>query len=246
MLRVNGKRLAGTVVRSSARSTTSPAASTSQTIQASPAFPPSYAEHDPSKPAEIKNDFFGEQEFLHHHFDGTVDTWMTSFRGLGSSSFSEETRKALMAPIVENDIEVKPDGLLYLPEIKYRRILNGAFGPGGWGLVPRGPHSIIGRTLTREYGLVVNSCLISVARGEQDFFSPDSLPTATEGVKSNALMRCCKDLGVVSELWDPVFIRKWKSANAVDVWVTDLKTKQKRKLWRRKDERFGYPYEEAN
>jgi hypothetical protein len=30
------------------------------------------------------------------------------------------------------------DGVIYLPEIKYRRILNRAFGPGGWGLVPRG------------------------------------------------------------------------------------------------------------
>ena len=29
-------------------------------------------------------------------------------------------------------------GLVYLPEIKYRRILNRAFGPGGWALMPRG------------------------------------------------------------------------------------------------------------
>jgi len=35
------------------------------------------------------------------------------------------------------DIEMKPDGMIYLPEIKYRRILNRAFGPGGWGLAPR-------------------------------------------------------------------------------------------------------------
>lgn len=26
---------------------------------------------------------------------------------------------------------------------------------------------------------------------------------AMEAAKSNALMRCCKDLGVASELWDP-------------------------------------------
>ena len=29
-------------------------------------------------------------------------------------------------------------GLVYLPEIMYRRILNQSFGPGGWGLMPRG------------------------------------------------------------------------------------------------------------
>lgn len=43
--------------------------------------------------------------------------------------------------------------------------------------------------------------LVSVARGEQLFFDPAGLPTATEGCKSNALMRCCKDLGIASELW---------------------------------------------
>ena len=29
-------------------------------------------------------------------------------------------------------------GMIYLPEIKYRRILNQAFGPGGWAIMPRG------------------------------------------------------------------------------------------------------------
>jgi hypothetical protein len=52
-------------------------------------------------------------------------------------------------------VEVKPDGLLYLPEIKYRRILNKAFGPGGWGLAPRGESIVTAKIVTREYGLIV-------------------------------------------------------------------------------------------
>lgn len=43
--------------------------------------------------------------------------------------------------------------------------------------------------------------LVGVARGEQEYFDPEGIPTATEGAKSNALMRCCKDLGIASELW---------------------------------------------
>lgn len=43
--------------------------------------------------------------------------------------------------------------------------------------------------------------LVSVARGEQQFFDPSGLPTAAEACKSNALMRCCKDLGIAGELW---------------------------------------------
>lgn len=42
---------------------------------------------------------------------------------------------------------------------------------------------------------------MAVARGEQEYFDPSGIATATEACKSNALMRCCKDLGVASELW---------------------------------------------
>jgi hypothetical protein len=69
---------------------------------------------------------------------------------------------------------------------------------GGWALIPRGPHHSIGRTLTREWALVISARFVSLARGEQDYYSPEGLVTATEGVKSNALMRCCKDIGKYS------------------------------------------------
>ena len=47
----------------------------------------------------------------------------------------------------------------------------------------------------------VISRLVAIARGEQEYFDPSGIPTATEACKSNALMRCCKDLGIASELW---------------------------------------------
>ncbi len=93
------------------------------------------------------------------------------------------------------------DGIIYLPEIKYRRILNKAFGPGGWGLAPRSETTVTAKSVSREYALVCHGRLVSVARGEQDYFDPGGIATATEGCKSNALMRCCKDLGIASELW---------------------------------------------
>ena len=43
--------------------------------------------------------------------------------------------------------------------------------------------------------------LVAIARGEQEYFDPSGIPTATEACKSNALMRCSKDLGIASELW---------------------------------------------
>lgn len=80
--------------------------------------------------------------------------WTRSFHGLSSEAFSPEAAKALLAPIEPDEIEVKPDGIIYLPEIKYRRILNQAFGPGGWGLAPRGETIVTAKAVTREYALV--------------------------------------------------------------------------------------------
>ena len=80
--------------------------------------------------------------------------WTRSFHGLSSEAFSSEARDILLAPVDPDDIEVKPDGIVYLPEIKYRRILNKAFGPGAWGLAPRGETIITATAVTREYALV--------------------------------------------------------------------------------------------
>ncbi|PSN66722.1 hypothetical protein BS50DRAFT_573542 [Corynespora cassiicola Philippines] len=81
--------------------------------------------------------------------------WTRSYHGLGETAFTPEQADVLLTPLEHDDVEVKPDGILYLPEIKYRRILNKAFGPGGWGLAPRGESIVTGKLVTREYGLVV-------------------------------------------------------------------------------------------
>lgn len=160
---------------------------------------------------------------------GAVD-WSRSFHGLSSEPFSSEIAEVLMDQLDADSVEIKPDGLLYLPEIKYRRILNKAFGPGGWGLAPRGETFITDKSVSREYALVCHGRLVSVARGEQDYFGPEGIATATEGCKSNALMRCCKDLGIASELWDPSFIRGFKKEHCVEQFVEHVITKKRRKL----------------
>lgn len=168
--------------------------------------------------------------------------WPTSYYGLGAEPFKDATQETLAQRMDPSDIEIKPDGLIYLPEIKYRRILNRAFGAGGWGMVPRSETTVTDTLLTREYALVCLGRLVSIARGEQDYFSQDGIPTATEGCKSNALMRCCKDLGIASELWDPNFIRQFKKEHCEEKFVEHVSTKRKRKIWKRKDRTVDYPY----
>lgn len=181
----------------------------------------------PSNEADVQND------------------WSRSYLGLSSQAFSKEIAEVLTAPINPLDIEIKPDGLIYLPEIKYRRILNKAFGPGAWGLAPRTSTTVHPKIVSREYALVCLGRLVAISRGEQEYFDPAGIPTATEACKSNALMRCCKDLGIASELWDPRFIREFKAKHCMEIFAEHLPTKKKKKLWRRRDQpKFGYPYQE--
>ncbi|KAI0887855.1 Mgm101p-domain-containing protein [Annulohypoxylon maeteangense] len=177
--------------------------------------------------------------------NGSPIDWTQSYHGLGTSSFGPETAQVLQARLDADDIEVKPDGIIYLPEIKYRRILNAAFGPGGWGLAPRGQLMVHEKLVTREYALVVHGRFVAQARGEQQYFTEDGVSTAAEGCKSNALMRCCKDLGIASELWDPRFIRKFMKEHAVQQWVEHVTTKKKKQIWLRKDDEVRYPFKKT-
>ena len=81
--------------------------------------------------------------------------WANSFHGISSQPVTDEQFKALMTPVDQKDIEIKPDGVIYLPEIKYRRRLNEAFGPMGWGMIPKGEPVVGSSIVTREYALIV-------------------------------------------------------------------------------------------
>jgi len=120
------------------------------------------------KPTPSKADAIADQSPIKDMTSGLADEplildegnrqvdWTRSFHGLSAQPFSKEAADVLLAPIPFDDVEVKPDGIIYLPEIKYRRILNKAFGPGGWGLAPRGETIVTSKSITREYALVAH------------------------------------------------------------------------------------------
>lgn len=87
--------------------------------------------------------------------------------------------------------------------------------------------------------------LVSIARGEQQYFDPDGIPTATEGCKSNAMMRCCKDLGIASELWDPRFIKRFMAEMGRETMVEHQTTKRRRKHFMRKDDEVRWPLKDV-
>lgn len=59
-------------------------------------------------------------------------------------------------------------------------------------------------------------------------------------------MRCCKDLGVASELWDPRFIRRYLKEYARECIVEHVVTRKRRKHWMRKDDEIKWPFKEVS
>jgi hypothetical protein len=123
-----------------------------QAQQSSESAPPARETPQPAPTQNLQDGLYDNPTILDE--DNNQVDWARSFHGLSIEPFSKEAAAALLQPIAPEDVEVKPDGILYLPEIKYRRILNQAFGPGGWGMAPRGETIVTAKSVTREYALV--------------------------------------------------------------------------------------------
>jgi hypothetical protein len=147
---------------------------------------------------------------------------------------SERQARILRAPIDPDTVDIRPDGLIYLPQIFIRQRLLDAFGPGGWALVPLSRMHIQDETAMVHYALVAGGRVIGEAVGEMKNnrrWERQTEATLREGAKSDALTRIAKDLGIAWECWDFRFQRDWKAKYAVAVWVS----KRNRYEWRRKD-----------
>lgn len=120
-------------------------------------------QEEPATPRETKDDITNElysDRRQMHPWDSTqiqrVD-WSSEYYGASAYPVSENQYQQLTEPLKSGDVEVKPDGVIYLPEIKYRRKLNQVFGPMGWALIPRGDPVVGQSIVTREYVLVADN-----------------------------------------------------------------------------------------
>ncbi len=164
------------------------------------------------------------------------------YAGVATVTIDKESAAKLSAILPDEAHDILPTGEVYVGQVHYRRLLSEVFGPGGWALVPRGPYAKEGLTIVREYALVgPGGRFISEAMGEADYQPNNprmSYASACEAAKSNALTRCCKDIGIASECWDKRWCEQWIAKHAVKVW----RKQQKRRngelgefQWRRKD-----------
>ena len=139
------------------------------------------------------------------------------FDGMATEPFPEDARKVLAAPVDPHDVEIKPDGIVFLPGVAYRRILTRAFGAGGWALAPRSPARVMGNIVIYHGALYCLGRFVAEAVGECFYREGNanmSYASCVEGAKTDALSRCCKDLGIATEMWDANWREKWKAQYA--------------------------------
>lgn len=170
---------------------------------------------------------------------------------IGTLKLTQGQRAKLAVAVATPEIAaIKPTGEVYVPGVHYRRLLNDVFGPAGWGLRPLSELKLDmrddakrGRSIMfREYALVVRSKVVSCAIGEAEYHPSNARLTwgdAAESVRTNALTRLCKDLGIYSEAWEPQWTARFRREHCVQVWIEKSARSSdddnKRPQWRRLD-----------
>uniref|UniRef100_A0A6H1ZQP9 DNA recombination protein n=1 Tax=viral metagenome TaxID=1070528 RepID=A0A6H1ZQP9_9ZZZZ len=154
----------------------------------------------------------------------------------GKLSLTEKQQAILFKSIKDEDIEIRPDGLVYAPWMEYATRLNEAFG-GKWALIPNGMPKMVNNYIYWGHWLIIDGHLMGYAIGEQAYIPSNYTMTygdAMEGAWSNALMRNCKHIGISLELWKPSFVRAWKEKWAETYQHFNQKKNKTETLWRKK------------
>jgi genome maintenance protein MGM101 len=158
--------------------------------------------------------------------------------GASTVPVTDDQAAILAEDIPDDDLEIKPTGEVYASQVRFRNVLNRAFKPMGWALVPLSPPTIQkeDKTIVQEWALYVGGRYVSRSWGSADYQPANDRmdwSDALEAAKSNALTRCCKDLGIAEKCWSRKFLDNWIAKNAVKVWVEG----KPRPFWRHKNSR---------
>jgi len=159
----------------------------------------------------------------------------------GKLKLTQRQKKILLAKSDEEEIEIRLDGIVYIPWMNYAARLTEAFGME-WALIPKGmpKQSPGGDGIMWGFYLMIQGNLMGFSIGEQRYIRNNPEMTwgdACEGAKSNALMRLCKGIGMNLEMWKPSFVKKWKKKYAVK-FQDGEKTR-----WKKREEEGAEPKE---
>jgi hypothetical protein len=163
------------------------------------------------------------------------------YNGASMLKIDDTEQTKLLASFETKEIEIRPDGLIYLPQTFWRKRLNESFGIGQWCLIVKSSTKDPNKSKLYLQGiLMARGCYVAESVGESEYHEENALQSwasVWESAKSDCITRCCKDLGIASELWQPEFIKAWITDNALKVWINTAKKGDPEKLkavWRKK------------
>lgn len=134
----------------------------------------------------------------------------------------------------DEDVEIRPDGLIYLPHERLRNRLNEAFGAGWYRFLPAAKSVVLNGEILWLYQLSFRDGTESQGVGHARYHENNqnaSYGDALETAKSDAFTRCCKDLGIGLQVWNRDYQIGWIRTYAIQVpMLAGNKTQ-----WRRKD-----------
>lgn len=164
-----------------------------------------------------------------------------TYQGASALRLSETEQNNLIASFDPLEYELTPQGHIYLPQALSSARLNKVFGVGQWTLlmINTGAQAMANGTKKVFYdgALVVRGCFVSRSVGEATYSEKNaqqSFATALEAAKSDCRQRCCKDIGIANDAWNPTYVRNWRKEHGVRVIVKDDQGRTGI-IWRRKD-----------
>jgi hypothetical protein len=159
----------------------------------------------------------------------------TAYIGASTLVLSREEREILEEPVPDDEIDIRPDGLVYVSHEYVRRQLNRALGHGQWALVPGSKLYSDGNDQYQRWVLFCRGVYVSEALASRRYYANgnQTRDDVAEAIKSDCLRRCCKDLGIGLEAWNRRRQEHWRREHAIGVLCST--SQGNKKQWRRID-----------
>jgi hypothetical protein len=164
---------------------------------------------------------------------------------------AQEAKLDKLSTPSDDDIDIRPDGLIYVGHSYHRRVLTEVFGRGGWAEVEASPVQLKrqgdAEWIYQRWALYVRGqngqrVFIRSCVGSARWFGDSpraNFAETLESVRSDALPRNAAkgSLQIALEPWIKKLGQEWKRNYAVQVWanVKEFGKPVQKMLWRRKD-----------
>ena len=169
---------------------------------------------------------------------------MELYTGKSALIIAPEEQETLQKYAVagDDDLDIRPDGLVYATHMFYRRALTEAFGPGGWADIPVSPIQVerTGESIHiyQRWALYVHGAYISEAIGAGTYWANNEKMDKTDAAeiaRSQALTRNASksSLGIATNPWMRREANEWRKRGCKQVIVETGKGRQF--WWRRID-----------